>query len=399
MNIGIVTTWFERGAAYVSKAYYETLSKKHNVFIYARGGEEYGINDPNWNNYPVTWAENRSLKIDKIEFEEWIKRNQIEIILFNEQEHYWPPILWANKLGVKTVGYIDYYKKRMIKWFSIYDMLLCNTKRHYSVFSWHKNAKFIPWGTNIDLFLPQGKNASGKVVFFHSAGLGGINFRKGTDLLVKAFQNVKGPAELIIHAQIESEKFGNDISKLINSDKRITFINRTVPAPGLYHLGDVYVYPNRLDGVGLSVTEALSCGLPVICTDSPPCNENILNDYNGWLVSVSKKEKRKDNYYWPETICDLNDLASKMQYVVYNEGRINEWKINARNYAKEYLNWKTNARDLNDLFCNLYLDKPKKNNQFVKWDIKNYYSKPHSISLRIYRKLRHLLNMKILNIC
>lgn len=39
MNIGLVTTWFERGAAYVSKAYLNSLKTDNNVFIYARGGE------------------------------------------------------------------------------------------------------------------------------------------------------------------------------------------------------------------------------------------------------------------------------------------------------------------------------------------------------------------------
>lgn len=40
MNIGIVTTWFERGAAYVSRVYLEMLQKEdHNVFVFARGGK------------------------------------------------------------------------------------------------------------------------------------------------------------------------------------------------------------------------------------------------------------------------------------------------------------------------------------------------------------------------
>jgi hypothetical protein len=33
MNIGIVTTWFERGAAYVSKAYEKTFEKGYKVCI------------------------------------------------------------------------------------------------------------------------------------------------------------------------------------------------------------------------------------------------------------------------------------------------------------------------------------------------------------------------------
>ena len=58
---------------------------------------------------------------------------------------------------------------------------------------------------------------------------------------------------------------------------------KTLPAPGLYHLGDVYVYPSRLDGVGLTVGEALACGLPVITTENGPMDEFVEDGFNGRL--------------------------------------------------------------------------------------------------------------------
>ena len=33
MKVGIVTTWFERGAAYVSRQYAQLLEADHEVFI------------------------------------------------------------------------------------------------------------------------------------------------------------------------------------------------------------------------------------------------------------------------------------------------------------------------------------------------------------------------------
>ena len=56
MNIGIISTWFDRGAAFVSKAYMDVLSQEHQVFIYARGGEQYAKGDPNWDFENVTWG-------------------------------------------------------------------------------------------------------------------------------------------------------------------------------------------------------------------------------------------------------------------------------------------------------------------------------------------------------
>jgi len=56
MNIGIVTTWFERGAAQVSHQYKEILGQDNEVFIYARGGEKYARNNPKWDTPDVTWG-------------------------------------------------------------------------------------------------------------------------------------------------------------------------------------------------------------------------------------------------------------------------------------------------------------------------------------------------------
>lgn len=89
MNIGIVTTWFERGAAYVSRQYRDLLSTEHEVFIYARGGESYAIGDPHWDDARVTWAKkcfNPLLTaVDLQDFERWIRSNKLDVVFFNEQ--------------------------------------------------------------------------------------------------------------------------------------------------------------------------------------------------------------------------------------------------------------------------------------------------------------------------
>ena len=143
MNIGIVTTWFERGAAYVSRQYMNSLSKHNSVYIYARGGENYAIGDPRWDLDNVTWGERRNYRVTDIvldDFEKWIDDNNIETILFNEQR-YWEPVIFAKNKGVKVGAYIDYYKINTKPLFGIYDFLICNTKRHYSVFYRHERKR------------------------------------------------------------------------------------------------------------------------------------------------------------------------------------------------------------------------------------------------------------------
>ena len=380
MNIGIVTTWFERGAAYVSKQYMKILQKSgHNVYIYARGGEKYAINDPNWDFKNVYWSKRIpapiSTYIDLKEFEKWLDRKGIEVVIFNEQKWY-PPIQLANKKGIKTIAYVDYYTEKAVPLFKNYDMLICNTKKHYEVFKWHPNAVYIPWGTDTELFKPIEKKEKNKLIFFHSCGY--APERKGTEFILKSLDYLKGNFKIIIHSQINLKNFYPElkekIEKNIKEDK-LEIIEKTVPAPGLYHLGDVYVYPAKLDGIGLTLMEAISSGLAVITTDNGPMNEFAKKEFSK-LVKVDKFIARSDGYYWPKSIIDFNNLIENMQYFIDNYENIEEYKKNAREYAEKHLNWEENSKNLGELIQNLdfYSDKfkaEKETNQYTKSLIKN----------------------------
>ncbi len=351
LNIGIVTTWFERGAAYVSRHYREILEKQHRVFIYARGGETYAVGDPKWDDEKVTWAKRIEAPfptaIDINDFRTWLVKNRIQVVFFNEQ-HWWPPIMGCAQLGIKTGAYIDFYTEQTIPFFYVYDFLVCNTKRHYSAFSWHPQAVYIPWGTNTHVFSPQSfaPVTPGKLTFFHSAGLNPN--RKGTDFLLQAFEKVQGPCHLLIHSQISIDSYFPHMVPLIRKLKdqgRLTIREETVSAPGLYHLGDVYVYPSRLEGIGLTIAEAMSCGLPVLTTGHAPMNEFITPE-NGDTCGITRLYARHDGYYWPLCLIDISNLTMKMQKYVDEADRIEEKKKKAREFALTHLNWMDNARSL-----------------------------------------------------
>jgi len=354
VNVGIVTTWFERGAAYVSRAYLKALSAQHDVFVYARGGEKYGKRDPRWNSVSVTYSPRWSSPffpldsaICRTHFWRWITARKIDVLLFNEQRDI-GIVREMKACGVRCGAYVDYYTRESVSDFDVYDFLVCNTRRHYSVFKNHRNALYVPWGTDTELFRPPASPLplDDGVVFFHSAGYGGANNRKGTDLLVRAFAEVKGRAKLIIHSQVPAANFGPMTARAIGADQRITFIHRCVGAPGLYSMGHVYVYPSRLDGIGLTVAEALSSGLPVVTTDSAPMTEFVTNNYNGLLVKVAQTQPREDGYYWHETVVDVADLAAKMQAYVDRPALILEHSCNARRSAVDTLNWSANCQAL-----------------------------------------------------
>lgn len=360
MAIGIVTQWNEGGAGYVARAYVRALGAGEKLHIYHRGkitNNRSQLDPSMTSSLNVIYyraAPSRDSKfsdIDLDDLKEWIDANSISTILFNEQ-HFWGPVLFCKSLGLRLGAYIDYYLADTVPFFQIYDFLICNTKRHYGVFSWHPHCFYIPWGTDLSIFKPRSLDPVDpkKTIFFHSSGVS--PYRKGTDLVLQAFQAMSHEkCRLVIHSQLPVNKYAGDLRKIIarlENNGSLDFVEGTVPAPGLYHTGDVYVYPSRLDGIGLTVPEAMACGLPVITTDEPPMSE-LVQPGCGELVHVEKYQRRFDNYYWMLAQVSIKDLRAKMNTYVSNPEKIVNSKANALEYATTHFNWVHNACGLSGL--------------------------------------------------
>lgn len=397
MKIGIVTTWFERGAAYVSRQYMDVLKKKHEVFIYARGGEAYAKKDPKWDLPNVTWGKRNwqaSTAVDLRDFKKWVTINQIEIVFFNEQK-WWPVIQLCNELGIKNGAYIDYYKENTIPIYGLHDFLICNTKRHLSAFDWHQGATYIPWGTDTELFSPSSDKAQNNrpITFFHSAGM--APERKGTDLLLRAFLNTKNQkSRLVIHSQLNIRDMYPELKESMDSlvdQNRLEIIEETVSAPGLYYMGDIYVYPTRLEGIGLTIAEALSSGLAAIMPDWPPMNEFINRDC-GMLVPVEKLYCRQDGYYWPMNEINTAELTKALDFCADNPSLVNEMKQKAREHALERLDWNRNASAIVECFEQaelINIEMKKEANKAAMLDHRNMQNwKSRLKSLFLYRWLK-----------
>lgn len=370
MKIGIVTTWMERGAAYVSKTYMDLLlDAGHDVVIFARGGEVVpSASSEKWSESFVTRSRKyTNTKIEKGKFFKWIRDNRIDTVLFNEQQDFRILIDVKKKFPkVKLAAYIDYYTERTIPWFDLYDFVICNTKRHMQAMKDHPQKFYLKWGTDLDVFYPVNE-IHDKVTFFHSVGMSN---RKGTDVLVDAF--IEGElyrcSKLIIHTQIPIEdvcRFNKDELCRFNID----VIEKTVTAPGLYYLGDVYVYPTKLDGLGLTMYEALASGMPIIASDFPPMNE-VGDDNCVRRIKIQDYYCRKDGYFFPMVICNQDDLIKAMQWYINNPDKIAEQKILARKYAVENYNIKERSKELSRIFEESV---QRKIDPGIVADIKKYY--------------------------
>lgn len=387
LRIGIVTTWFERGAAYVSKQLADSLlNQGYKISIYARGGERIEITTPPWSTYDLTVDRSPRLPmptaICRKQFSRFIAEKKLDILIFNEQQ-YWQPVLWAKSLGCRVVAYVDYYTAETVPFFNVYDGLICNTKRHLGVFQSHPRAIYVPWGTDLNIFsLSSPKTARDELVFFHSAGFN--PYRKGTDLLLRAFELLNDtPCQLIIHTQVDLKRYFPELLKTIASlldDGKLRLIQKTVPAPGLYSCGDVYVYPSRLDGIGLTVVEALACGLPCIVPNEAPMNE-FVDQQSGVRVSIDRRFPRSDAYYWSIAEVSVEQLAKAMRRYLIDKDFLKIQQNYIFNAASKRFDWSKNSESLGLELSNLTLTSPSQDltKKIFDYDINKV---PHYESLK-----------------
>jgi glycosyltransferase involved in cell wall biosynthesis len=87
----------------------------------------------------------------------------------------------------------------------------------------------------------------------------------------------------------------------------------------IYSNADILIFPSLADGFGLSVIEALSYGLPVVCSTNSGASDIIKDGVNGFLIDPL-------NY---------NDITDKLSWLENNRSFLNNFSKNAILSAKE----------------------------------------------------------------
>jgi glycosyltransferase involved in cell wall biosynthesis/tetratricopeptide (TPR) repeat protein len=130
--------------------------------------------------------------------------------------------------------------------------------------------------------------------------VGGTIFRKGPDLLLKAFlDNFTAADDVCLVIKDFGGKTvyaGQTFESQINAAKsqpnapEILYLNEELPPeslPGLYSACDTFVLPYRGEGFGLPVLEAMACGLPVIVT-AGGATDDFVRDAFAWRIPATR---------------------------------------------------------------------------------------------------------------
>lgn len=107
----------------------------------------------------------------------------------------------------------------------------------------------------------------------------------------------------------------------------------------LYATADVLVHPSWAEGFGIPILEAMSCGIPVIATDTSSITELV--EKRGWLVQPVPREHWEDVPVWIPLLSryqvpNLNSLWLCMELAYNNPDEREEYGKLSREFALNY---------------------------------------------------------------
>lgn len=136
---------------------------------------------------------------------------------------------------------------------------------------------------------------SNKKVILFGAMKSNEDKNKGFQVLVNALKEMSDERYVVVI-------FGNStkvgIQKLSMEIISIGMIEDENRLSELYNCADVFVAPSLQESFGYTVSEALSCGVPVVAYDTTGIKDQIQHKKNGYLVPVNENKGIKKGIEW-----------------------------------------------------------------------------------------------------
>lgn len=229
------------------------------------------------------------------------------------------------KWGGFATKYIKFGEKMAAKYADEIIVLSENVKKYFKD-NYNRETNFIPNGVN----KPEIKDANIIKDKFNLAKdsyilfLGRLVPEKGIHYLIEAYNKINTDKKLVIAGgSSDTDMYFNELKEKSKDNKNIIFTGfvQGEELEELYSNAYIYVLPSDLEGMPLSLLEAMSYKNCCLTSDIPECK--TVMDNNG--VTFKKS--------------DVNDLKEKLQYLVDNVDKVNKYKSEAQDYILKKYNW------------------------------------------------------------
>ncbi len=234
----------------------------------------------------------------------------------------WKRSKWADGIGSKVIK----YGEKMAVRFADEIIVLNKSTQEYFKNTYNRKTTLIPNGVNS----PKIMNAN---LIFQEWGLkkdsyilylSRITPEKGVYHLIKAYKTLNTDLRLVIAGGgSDTRKYEEEIHELAVGDDRIIFTGfvRGQRLAELYSNAYIYVLPSTLEGMPLSLLEAMSYGNCCLVSDIPECADVV--GQNAMLFRTG----------------DVDDLADKLQFLCENEALVEQYRDRVGKYIERKYNW------------------------------------------------------------
>ncbi len=358
MRVGIVTKWFNRGQAFVSRYIRDAFDELgHQTYILARPTKAKGPMAAHvdrtgvWDQPGVTEASEWEVPYE--EYERWVEANSLDVV-HTDNCYQHEEIARLRAAGVRTVGRFVWEMfspedvpaaKRAYD--VLYSMTRCEQERYAEL---GIESPFVQWGIHRELLdVPVRHREDGLVRFYFPGAL--LGPRKPHREVIEAFRAARGEnLRLLFKAQLERRM--NYLTAAAEEDRRIELVVDDMPTREhleLFASCDVCLGPSRWEGLGLFLYEAAAFGMPQITNDSPPMNEVVRDGFNGILVG-DRQDGTADSGI-PSMQPDVGGLTAAIERLADPAGR--ERLAAGARATREQLSWARTVEDYGALLAAL----------------------------------------------
>ena len=234
----------------------------------------------------------------------------------------WQREKWKSGFGAK---FIHQGERNAVKYADEIIVLSKGVKEYFQE-TYGRNTRFIPNGVNkpeireAELITEKYGLTKDSYILF----LGRLVPEKGIRYLIKAFQNVDTDKKLVIAGgSSDTDEFSQELKKLAEDDPRIIFTGfvQGRMLEELYSNAYIYTLPSDLEGMPLSLLEAMSYGNCCLTSDIAECTE-VVED----KALAFKKS-------------DVKDLKEKLQNACVNKDIVQNMKNQAREFICQKYDW------------------------------------------------------------
>lgn len=263
--------------------------------------------------------------------------------------HDQPRESWSNTPFKRNIAIVPFETTRVPKsWISRlndFNALLVPCKQNIEMF--RDSGVTIPidlihWGVDPEIFHEvEHKTVDGCFTFGH---MGALSIRKGTDLLIEAFQEAF-PTEKDVKLLCKTSYNGYPF---MVKDKRIEVqmgqVTHAELLKDFFSRVNCFVFPTRGEGFGLTNLEAMATGTPVITTGWSGPLEYMKPEY-GWLIDYKMEYAKNfaDTVYKEDcgdwALPNKEHLKQLMRYAYEHQDEVKEKGHAAAEYVQREWLW------------------------------------------------------------